>query len=583
MIAKTKQKETLLPAVGYVRMSTDAQEDSPDQQKAALTRFAADKNYRIVRWYVDEGISGDAAEKRKAFQAMIRDAATKKDFQVILCFDYGRFGRFDSIEAGRWIDPLRKAGVKLVTMGEGEIDWDTFTGRVMNTLYAEGKHEFLRSLAHGSIRGKAAKAKEGYYVGGIAPRGYDRVLVDGAGQERQRIPRGQRVAKPADWHVELRISEDEEEVELVRWMFNTFLLRDMSLRAIAAELNRRGVKTTRNCTWSHDRVRELLGNPVYGGRLAWNRSSVAKYYGFRNGRPVERRNLDWPKNRKRAMENTPDDWVVFEDPRLAIVSPKTWEAVQRKLKQRAEVGSKAGIPCKVDAFPLSGLVYCAHCGGKMHGREQVKPTAKGPKTYRWHVCSNFASKGICAKRTISEPELVEVVTDAVLEHVIGPEAVERFARQFREKIAEQSEKAPADAARLAKRLMGLDTNIAKAVRNMMLIDDVATLAAMQSELARMREERNAVAQQLPATNGRPAGKGDAKKMLDEALAELGRLGEGLKSDDPSLVRATFQALVERIDLTFEDVTSDIRTVRKFQRGVIQFRHGFLVDVPGASS
>ena len=99
--------KTLTPAVCYIRMSSDLQEASPDQQRAEVVKLAAKHGYKIIREYFDEGISGDATEKRIDFQRMIKDAEEKGDFAAILCWDQDRFGRFDSIEAGRWIHPLR--------------------------------------------------------------------------------------------------------------------------------------------------------------------------------------------------------------------------------------------------------------------------------------------------------------------------------------------------------------------------------------------------------------------------------------------------------------------------------------------
>jgi len=76
--------------------------------------------------YADEGISGDNA-KRPGFQAMLRDAVEKRDFAAIICWDQDRFARFDSIKAGKYIDPLREAGVWLITKAQGVVDWNTFT------------------------------------------------------------------------------------------------------------------------------------------------------------------------------------------------------------------------------------------------------------------------------------------------------------------------------------------------------------------------------------------------------------------------------------------------------------------------
>src|SRR5262245_47230815 len=140
------QEATLVPAVAYLRRSTNRQERSLEDQRREIEAYAAQRGYRILRWYSDSGISGDATERRAEFLKMHQAATNGRDFDVILCWDYSRFGRFDSIEAGRWIHPLRQAGVKLVTFAEGLVDWDCFTGRIMNALHAEGKHSFLTDL-----------------------------------------------------------------------------------------------------------------------------------------------------------------------------------------------------------------------------------------------------------------------------------------------------------------------------------------------------------------------------------------------------------------------------------------------------
>ena len=87
-------------AVTYYRMSRDRQETSIADQQKAVHAYAAKHGYQIVREYKDEGISGDATEKRVEFQKMIRDAGERKDFAVVLCWDQDRFGRFDPLEAG---------------------------------------------------------------------------------------------------------------------------------------------------------------------------------------------------------------------------------------------------------------------------------------------------------------------------------------------------------------------------------------------------------------------------------------------------------------------------------------------------
>ncbi len=112
----------MMSAVGYLRRSTEKQEQSLTDQRTQIERYAADNGFRVVRWYQDDGISGDDTHKRAGFLEMHRAACNGRDFEAIIVWDQDRFGRFDSIEAGHWIHPLRNAGVRLVTVAEGPVN-----------------------------------------------------------------------------------------------------------------------------------------------------------------------------------------------------------------------------------------------------------------------------------------------------------------------------------------------------------------------------------------------------------------------------------------------------------------------------
>src|SRR5262245_41582493 len=161
----------LIPAAEYYRMSTDDQETSIPSQQAIVRPYAKANGYRIVATYQDEAISGDDTDKRRGFQQMIADAKAGR-FKAILCWDQDRFGRFDSLEAGYWIHPRRQAGGVLVTVTDGVVNWDDFTGRVMYSLKQETKHQYLRDLSRVVMRGMLDLAKAGQWVSGRPPLGY---------------------------------------------------------------------------------------------------------------------------------------------------------------------------------------------------------------------------------------------------------------------------------------------------------------------------------------------------------------------------------------------------------------------------
>ncbi len=193
-------------AVAYYRMSTDKQEASIPAQREAVQKYAADNGYQIIREYIDEGISGDATEKRHQFRWMIADAEAAGGFEAILCWDMDRFGRFDSIEAGRWVYPLRTNHVRLATVAQGEIDWTDFAGRMMYGIQTEAKHQYLTDLSRNVTRGMTRLAEQGKWPGGLPPIGYvvkDKLLEKGSADGRgagppvvSRIPAGQVTAQP---------------------------------------------------------------------------------------------------------------------------------------------------------------------------------------------------------------------------------------------------------------------------------------------------------------------------------------------------------------------------------------------------
>ena len=180
-------------------MSDERQEHSIPAQRQELLRYAEKHNYRVLREYLDEAISGDDTRRRVGFLRM-REDAQQGEFSVVLCWDQDRFGRFDPIEGGYWILPFRDAGVRLETIAQGKIDWNDFAGRLIYLVQQEGKHAYLRDLSRNVTRGFLNAAKNGRGgTGGRAPSGLQATQRGNRGRSRvgapdpshlQRIPQG---------------------------------------------------------------------------------------------------------------------------------------------------------------------------------------------------------------------------------------------------------------------------------------------------------------------------------------------------------------------------------------------------------
>ena len=332
----------MINAVGYIRMSSDKQEASPEQQRQEITALAKRDGYRIIHWYVDEGVSGDATDKRFDFQRMIRDAEGGS-FQAVLCWDQDRFGRFDSIEAGHWIHPLRENGVHLVTIAQGKIDWSDFAGRMLYGIQQEGKHAYLRDLSRNVCRGLRAKAQRGEWPAGTPPFGFM------AGKD-EKLALG-----------------DPFQVRAVQRVYREYL-SGHSMMAIV-EIMQEDKEPAPGLGWTIDTVKGILNNRLYTGDFVWGSRRTGKY------------------------NAASDEPVEILDNHASIISMQTFDAVKkRRLEQRGGKTPKRNG----GSFVLAGLLKCNECGSAMYGHNSTG--------HLYLICSGYLRRGnsFCHRYSVRE-------------------------------------------------------------------------------------------------------------------------------------------------------------------------------------
>ena len=90
-----KQSSSTVPAAQYVRMSTEHQRYSTENQAEAIAQYAARQGFEIVCTYADNGKSGLRIEGREALRQMLTDVESGgAGFKAILVYDVSRWGRF---------------------------------------------------------------------------------------------------------------------------------------------------------------------------------------------------------------------------------------------------------------------------------------------------------------------------------------------------------------------------------------------------------------------------------------------------------------------------------------------------------
>jgi DNA invertase Pin-like site-specific DNA recombinase len=507
-----------IAAVGYVRMSTDKQETSPEQQKQEIQAYAAKHGYNVLRWYADLGISGDKTEKRVQFQQMITDAEDGR-FKAILCWDQDRFGRFDSLESGYWIHPLRKRGVQLVTCTDGPVDWNTFAGRMLYGMKQEGKHQYLVDLSNNVTRRMKQLAQEGKWVCGALPVGY---RLDDQGK----IQLG-----------------PEDEVAMIRMLYEQYAAGSTT-RQLARMLSEKGYRSSKGKPWSVAGVTALLKKPMYAGHYTYGRHQFSKYQ---------------PRT-KPGKYRARDEWITIPDNHPAIVPQELFDRVQRLLKERKRHTSPNGMTTE---FMLSGLLRCSHCGQGMHG-----DTYNGCHHY---TCSSYKSRpGSCERYNVRQehvlPQLLAVLKDKLFRPAVIKQVRAEMVRRLK-----HSE----PAADHATRIDAVDRKIEAAEHRLLEVsrDMIPRVEAQIRQLMQQKQEIQELAAHTPS---RPAlTQADLTQRIDAALAwfsKLERLASG--NCNTTKLRQMLHQFIEKVELEFTRKLWGKSTTRykcELSGGTIHFR------------
>jgi site-specific DNA recombinase len=531
-------KVKLIPAAGYIRMSTDKQEDSPEQQRAEILKLAKREGYDIIRWYEDHGISGAKTHKRKQFIKMIRDAQEKGDFQAILCWDQDRFGRFDSIEAGEWIGLLRRAKVQLVTVVQGHINWDDFAGRMIYQITQEGKHRFLVDLSKNVLRGMIRHAKEGHALGAPTPYGYDRQYFDANGNPVCLIRRRQRFHKPKEWRVKFVPSSDPVEVETVRWIFRTFAKKDITLRSMARDLNHRAIPAPVAKEWSFDFVRKILRNPVYLGWISYGRRGAGLYHNVGlDGEITAAHGRREPKS-----EYAP---IIAKDCHEPLVDEQLFRRVQDKLAKIPR-----GLTPQRKRL-LSGLLRCGHCGALLTGSRGSRGHNISGKPYDYYKCNRNKLSGSC-KSYMARTEVIEnALIDLFRKMWLSDSGYKLLQKAVQSVAKECSRQEPNKLASLRTQLAKLERQISQGTKNLLLADskDVPMAAKM---LAELREHRDHLQEEIDSL---AVPTHETKDLdIDAVICKLEGLEEELTSDSLPLARTAFRQCFKSVTLFWEQVS-----------------------------
>ena len=313
----TDTPESELPrqrAVAYVRMSTEHQQYSTDNQNEVIQRYADDHDMEIVRTYSDDAKSGLLLENREGLQQLIHDAQKDDaDFDAILAYDISRWGRFQDTDEGAALEfKCRNASIAVHYCAEQFVNDGSPSSTIIKSVKRAMAAEYSRELSAKVFAGQCRLVRLGFRQGGMAGFGLRRMRVDQNGQPQGVLSIGQQKNLQTDRIVLVPGPEDERET--VRWMYRQFVDGGRVEREIAALLNERGVKTDLGRPWTRGTVHQVLTNEKYVGNNVYNRRSF--------------------KLKKEREKNPPDKWVRADGVFEAIVEPALFFTAQGMIRER---------------------------------------------------------------------------------------------------------------------------------------------------------------------------------------------------------------------------------------------------------
>jgi DNA invertase Pin-like site-specific DNA recombinase len=380
--AQVMRKNEKITAL-YERLSRDdfgkdddqqRESNSISNQKAMLEEFAARQGFTNIVHFTDDGISGTCFD-RPGFLAMMKEVEAG-NVEYLCIKDMSRMGR-DYLKVGQIMEILRQRGVRLIAINDGvdsargDDDFTPFRN-IMNEYYARDTSRKIRSTFQ-------SKGKSGKHLTGTVIYGYlwnearDQWLVDPEAAEVVKRIFAMTIDGYGPYQIASRLKEEKVLIP-------------------SAYLARHGEGVNKNKTFKD----------VYG----WGSSTICNILEKREylGHTINFKTRKHFKDKK-SHYVPEDEWTIFENTHEPIIDQQTFDLVQKIRGNVRRYPDGWG-----EAAPLTGLLYCADCGGKMY----VHRTNNG-KRISQYTCSQYSKvpvgKLCTTQHRINEDVVLSLVSE----------------------------------------------------------------------------------------------------------------------------------------------------------------------------
>ncbi len=296
------------------------------RHRRTLLELAKRRGIELTAEYC-EIVSGDSIAARPQMQALLADIETKK-YTGVLCMEIERLARGNTIDQGIVAQAFKDSGTLIITPVKTYDPNNEFDEEYFEFSLFMSRREY-KTIKRRMQAGRLASVKEGNYIGTTAPYGYRKTHPEPKVHTLEIIP---------------------EEAEHVHLMYRMYMDGN-GPRAIASELNARGVVPVKTAMWEPVSVKKILQNPIYKGMVQWRTKGSGE--------------------------------SCYKGMHPAIIPPDVFDAVQDKRR----ANPAAQVPDQKDVKNhYHNVLFCANCGHQMR-RRYIKQSGKAHMLCRYKTCT----------------------------------------------------------------------------------------------------------------------------------------------------------------------------------------------------
>ena len=345
----------------YARVSTDMQAEqgkSIAAQLRATRRYATQRNWQVVKEYVDPGYSGTTME-RPGLQALLT-AAAHQTFDILLVHELSRLSRrlFDTFAL---FEKLGQHHVGFASVNDQNFDFTSPTDRLFLTFLSALNQYYVDLLKMHTRKGKLERARQGLYNSSIAPYGYQHT---------------------GDADTPPQIVETE--APAVRQLFARYATGKYSYQDSAAWLTDAGYRTRAGKHFSKDTIADMIRNPFYKGYVRYSQGQHAQ-----------------------------DAAQLFPGQHDALIDEDVWERCRQIREQRRSAPRTYQPSYRV--YLLNGLINCDVCGRALRA-QGTATTSYYREASKMRGFTDCSSSGRGARM-----EYVDAQIGALVRHLKLPE------------------------------------------------------------------------------------------------------------------------------------------------------------------